>query len=84
MYGGVNYEEFDKDFGYQNTASYDHATRDVLSGSTDYISFKAFPESKIYEYLLTQFMFYDRVTCKVRDLEINTRDWNYTQLKHQQ
>lgn len=42
MYGGVNCEEFDKDFGYQNTASYDHATRDVLSGSTDYIFSKPF------------------------------------------
>lgn len=31
-----------------------------------------------------RFMFYERVTCKVRDLEINARDWNYTQLKHQQ
>ena len=47
-------------------------------------SFQSLSRIKIYEYLLIQFMFYDRVACKVRDLEINTRDWDYTQLKHQQ
>lgn len=76
VFGGLTYEEFDREYRYQYNSSSDPDLKDTISGESDYISFKAFPNAKIRKIVYlpiidTEDEFDDWVKCLIVQIKIS-------------